>query len=338
MKPFIPQLVYIEPRALEYPLGVEWKEKFEKMGIDIRYTTSHNQVRNIPGDTPFQKYRNAKSTLVIGVRKTLKFDTSKPSAEYAIPLATGCMGHCHYCYLQTTLGSKPYIRVYVNLEEIFQQAKQYIEERVPEITRFEASCTSDIVGIDHLTHSLKKTIEFIGETKLGRLRFTTKYHYVDHLLNAKHNGNTRFRFSINSDWVIRHLEPGTSRLDERISAALKVAKAGYPIGFVVAPLYRHEGWKEEYGELFKKLGEAIEDDNLTFELIQHRFTKPAKKFIEARYPKTKLEMDEKKRKYKWGRYGIGKYVYQTEEERELKETMEQYIHYYFPNAIIEYFT
>lgn len=98
------------------------------MGIDIRYTTSHNQVRNIPGETPLQKYRNAKSTLVIGVRKTLKFDTSKPSAEYAIPLATGCMGHCHYCYLQTTLGSKPYIRVYVNLEEIFQQAKQYIEE------------------------------------------------------------------------------------------------------------------------------------------------------------------------------------------------------------------
>lgn len=127
-------------------------------------------------------------------------------------------------------------------------------------------------------------------------------------------------------------------MDERISAALKVAKAGYPIGFVVAPLYRHDGWKEGYRKLFKKLGDVIEDDNLTFELIQHRFTKPAKKVIEARYPKTKLEMDEKKRKYKWGRYGIGKYVYQTEEERELKETMEQYIHYYFPNAIIEYFT
>ncbi|GAA3322092.1 hypothetical protein GCM10020331_040580 [Ectobacillus funiculus] len=53
------------------------------------------------------------------MRRTLKFDTSKPSAEYAIPLATGCMGHCHYCYLQTTLGSKPYVRVYVNLDEIF---------------------------------------------------------------------------------------------------------------------------------------------------------------------------------------------------------------------------
>ena len=30
IKPFVPQLVYIEPQALEYPLGRELKEKFEK--------------------------------------------------------------------------------------------------------------------------------------------------------------------------------------------------------------------------------------------------------------------------------------------------------------------
>lgn len=205
IKPFVPQLVYIEPGAMEYPLGVQLKEKFEKMGIEIRQTTSHNQVRNIPGKNDLQKYRNAKSTLVVGVRKTLKFDTSKPSAEYAIPFATGCMGHCHYCYLQTTMGSKPYIRTYVNVEEILGQAEQYMQERAPQITRFEAACTSDIVGIDHLTHSLKRAIEYFGESELGQLRFVTKFHHVDHLLDAKHNGRTRFRFSINADYVIKTL-------------------------------------------------------------------------------------------------------------------------------------
>ncbi len=342
MKPFVPQLVYVEPKALEkYPLAQELKQKFEDMGLEIRETTSHNQVRDLPGNNELQKYRNAKSTLVIGIRKTLKFDTSKPSAEYAIPLATGCMGHCHYCYLQTTLGSKPYIRTYVNLDEIFDQAQKYIDERAPEITRFEASCTSDIVGIDHLTHSLKRTIEFIGQTELGRLRFTTKYHHVDHLLDAKHNGNTRFRFSVNSKWVIKNLEMATSSLEQRLGAAKKVVEAGYPLGFVVAPLYLHDNWKEGYKELFDIINEMIPADyfkNITFELIQHRFTKPAKKVIEKRYPKSKLEMDEEKRKYKWGRYGIGKYVYQKDEAQELRETMEGYIHSYFPEASIEYFT
>jgi spore photoproduct lyase len=271
----------------------------------------------------------------------LKFDSSKPSAEYAIPLATGCMGHCHYCYLQTTLGSKPYIRTYVNLDEIFEAAEKYINERKPEITRFEAACTSDIVGIDHLTHSLKRAIEYFGKSEYGVLRFVTKFHHVDHLLDAEHNGKTRFRFSINSRYVIKNFEPGTSSFEERMEAARKVAGAGYPLGFIVAPIYRHEAWKEGYHELFERLSEALKGvdiPDLTFELIQHRFTGPAKKVIQKNYPKTKLELDETKRKYKWGRYGIGKYVYQNEEAAELETTIRGYIAEFFPKAEIQYFT
>ncbi|WP_010192957.1 spore photoproduct lyase [Bacillus sp. m3-13] len=341
MKPFVPQLVYIEPKALDYPLGVELKNKFESMGLEIRETTSHNQIRNLPGDNDFQKYRTAKSTLVVGVRKTLKFDSSKPSAEYAIPFATGCMGHCHYCYLQTTMGSKPYIRTYVNLDEIFDAADKYMQERAPEITRFEASCTSDIVGIDHLTHSLKKAIEYFGKSEHGMLRFVTKFHHVDHLLDADHRGKTRFRFSVNADYVIKNFEPGTSSLDLRIEAAAKVAGANYPLGFIVAPIYLHDGWEEGYKTLLQKLYDKLPahaTEDLTFELIQHRFTKPAKRVIQQNYPMTKLELDEAKRQYKWGRYGIGKYVYTKDEATEIKETLSEYIHSYFPQARIEYFT
>lgn len=341
VKPFVPQLVYVEPRALDYPLGRELISKFETMGIEIRETTSHNQIRNLPGDNDFQKYRIAKSTLVVGVRKTLKFDTSKPSAEFAIPFATGCMGHCHYCYLQTTMGSKPYIRTYVNIDDIFEAADQYMKERAPEITRFEASCTSDIAGIDHLTHALKKAIEYFGKSDLGQLRFVTKFAHIDHLLDAKHNGRTRFRFSMNDDYIIKNFEPGTSRQAERIEAARKVGEAGYPLGFIIAPIYLHDGWKEGYKDMFEKLESALTHSSkkdLTFELIQHRFTKPAKNVIQKNYPMTKLELDETKRKWKWGRYGIGKYVYTDQEQEDIKDTLGRYIHTYFPNSKIEYFT
>ncbi len=251
------------------------------------------------------------------------------------------MGHCHYCYLQTTLGDKPYIRTYVNLDDIYESAETYMKERAPELTRFEAACTSDIVGIDHLTHSLKETIEFIGQKDYGRLRFVTKYHHVDHLLDAKHNGNTRFRFSVNAAHVIKYFEPGTSSFLERIEAAGKVAKADYPLGFIVAPIIWHEGWEEGYLELFERL-EAIlppyAKKDLTFEMIQHRFTKTAKRIIEKRYPKSKLEMEEEERKYKWGRYGRGKYVYQDDKAGDLKNTLTEYIDRFFPQAKIEYFT
>jgi spore photoproduct lyase len=341
VKPFVPDLVFFEPKSLEYPMGEELYEKFKQMGIPIKQTTSHNRVTGIPGDTPTEAYRNAKRTLVIGVRKTLKFDTSKPSAEYAIPLATGCMGHCHYCYLQTTMSAKPYIRVYVNLEEIFAAADRYMDERAPEITRFEAACTADPVGLEHLTGSLKKCIEFMGQRELGRLRFVTKYDTVDTMLDAKHNKHTRFRFSMNADYVIKNFEPATAPYKDRIKAAGKVARANYPLGFILAPLIRFDGWQEGYDDLLKRLSEELPPEakkDLTFELIMHRFTKTAKRTILERYPKTKLEMDEESRKYKWGRYGRGKYVYQDDEAAELRDFMVEQIAHYFPEGRVEYFT
>ncbi|HZG14188.1 MAG TPA: spore photoproduct lyase [Candidatus Bathyarchaeia archaeon] len=338
---FVPEMVFFEPQALEYPLGKELYARYEKEQIPIKMTTSHNQVRGIPGDTEVEQYRNAKRTLVVGVRKTLKFEPSKPSAEYALPLATGCAAHCHYCYLNTNIGTKPYLRVYVNTDDIFAQTEKYIQERLPEITRFEAACTSDPVSIEHITGNLKRAIEFMGRQPHGRLRFVTKFHHVDSLLDAKHNKHTRFRFSMNADYVIKNFEPGTSSFQERIEAAGKVARAGYPLGFILAPLYWHEGWEQGYSNLIERLSEQLTDEakqDLTFELIQHRFTKVAKNLILKRYPKTKLEMNEEERKYKWGKYGRGKYVYHDVQAKALQAHLEREIHRHFPQARIEYFT
>ncbi|EFM09901.1 Radical SAM domain protein [Paenibacillus curdlanolyticus YK9] len=338
---FIPDLIYFEPKSLEYPKGRRIFDWAQQEGIPYRMTSSHNRITNLPGDTELEQYKMAKRTLVVGIRKTLKFDTSKPSAEYAIPIATGCMGHCHYCYLQTTLGAKPYIRIYVNTDDIMEAARGYIEERKPEITRFEAACTSDPVGLEPISGSLRELIEFMADQEFGRLRFVTKFHHVDSLLDARHNGHTRIRFSVNSKYVIRHFEPNTSRFEERIEAASKVAHAGYPIGFIIAPIIWHEGWEDGYGELIEQLAKSLPPEarqNLTFELIQHRFTKTAKNVIERRYPKTKLEMDIEKRKYKWGRWGQGKYVYPDEQADALRMYLSERIFDHFPESTIDYFT
>lgn len=340
-KPFMPDLVFFEPKALEYEMGERLHKQFKEMDIPIKMTTSHNRVTGIPGDTPAQAYRNAKNTLVVGIKKSMDLEQSKPSADYSLPPSTGCMGHCHYCYLQTSMGRKPYVRVYANIDEILATAKKYIERRAPQMTSFEAACSSDPVGVEHLTGSLKKMVNFFGQEELGRLRFVTKYANVDSLLDAEHNKHTRFRFSVNSQYVIKSFEPGTSHFHERVEAAGKVARAGYPTGFIVAPIIMYDGWEQGYEELFQRLSDVLVPEakrDLTFELIQHRFTATAKKIIQERYPKSKLEMDETKRQYKWGKYGRGKWVYPKDEATILEETIREYITHYFPQARIDYFT
>ncbi|HEX3030501.1 MAG TPA: spore photoproduct lyase [Clostridia bacterium] len=341
MELFMPERVFFEPSSLNYPLGQEIYDYFSQRGIEIIKAPSSSVSRSIPGSTEKQKYARSKKTLVIAIKKSSKLDVCKPSADFEFSLVTNCPGSCEYCYLQTTQGYKPYLRTYVNLEDIFSNIRKKIDEGSG-ITTFEVASAGDPLALEHITGSLSKTIELFGSLEKGRLRVVTKFNNVDPLLALKHNGHTRFRVSVNSRYVIKNFEHSTSSFDERIEASSKLASAGYPIGFIVAPIMIYKGWKEEYQELFITLQKQVKPtetkEPVTFELIQHRFTPVAKKFIMERFPNTKLDMDESKRQLKWGKYGRFKYVYPKEEASEMKEFISTLITENFPDAKIEYFT
>lgn len=340
MKPFVPKRAFFEPKALDYELGKELYEKLQALKIPIKFTGSHNRVTGIPGKTPQEAFREAKRTLVVGVRKSTSFAACKPSAHYQLPLNTSCPSMCEYCYLATTLGKKPYLRVYVNIDDIFDQAQKYMAERAPEITWFEGAATSDPIPTEYLTGILFKTIEFFGRQNLGRFRFVTKHDQVDTLLTACHNGHTRFRFSLNAASIIEKYEHVTPSMVERVVAAGKVARAGFPLGFIIAPVFYFPGWQEEYAKLLEALDAQLPKEarlDLTFELISHRFTKRAKNNILDLFPESTLPMDESERKLKYGQFGYVKYIYQPEVMKEMKDFIESRLSSIFPQAKIEYF-
>ena len=341
MELWIPDRVYFEPSAREYPAGERIYQYCVDKDIPVLTTTSHNQVKGIPGETEKEKFANAKKTLVVGTKKSMKFEVCKPSAHYQFSLMTNCPGNCEYCYLFTTQGKKPYVRVYVNLQDTFTNIDRYIEERLPHATMFEAASTGDPLAVEHITGTLNETVEHFGKLEKGRLRIVTKYSNVENLLNAQHNGHTRFRFTVNSEFITKNFEHNTDSLSDRLLAAEMVAKAGYPIGFIIAPIIRHENWEEGYRELFQKLHQIEtlrRKSHITFELIQHRFTLNAKTTILERYPNTKLDMDEEKRVKKYGKYGRMKYIYKKDEAEEIRIFITSEIKKYFPKGQIQYFT
>ncbi len=342
---FIPNRVFYEPGALDYPLGKTLVERFLQMGVSVSATASHNRITGIPGNTAAVAYREAKRTLVIGVRRSKTFQSCKPSAHYQLPLVTSCPGMCEYCYLATTLGKKPYVRIYVNLAEILGIASSLIQERLPEITQFEGAATSDPVPVERYTGALKQTIEFFGREPNGRFRFVTKYTDIESLLDAKHEGHTRFRFSLNCSEIVKKYEHGTPPPEERIIASGKVLKADYPLGFIIAPIFRFEGWQEAYRRLMERTAEELtrraplgwSSEQLTLEFISHRYTAKAKATILEVFPNSTLPMQEDERKFKYGQFGYGKYIYQPEEMKEMKEFFQEQAKFYFPLAQVEYF-
>ncbi len=289
---FLPHRVVFEEAALEYPLGQQIWQRFKSDSkARLEVLQKRQRITGTRGASPAEAYTEGKRTLIIGVRRTLDFQSCRPSAHFQLPLVSGCMGQCEYCYLNTHFGKNPYVRVYVNLDEILAQTKQYIEQRKPETTVFEGAATSDPVPVEPYTGALAETIGFFAGQDHGSFRFVTKYTDIESLLTIEHRGRTTIRFSINSDHIIKSYEHAAPSLVKRLETAQKIARAGYPMGFIIGPVIIYDGWKQDYQEMFNLLTQylsASEPQNLSFEIISHRFTAKAKKIIEAVYPHTDL--------------------------------------------------
>lgn len=337
---FVPKRIIFEKGSLDYEIGEDIYNTFkDNKNIEIIRLTSNKVKQHIPGEDLYSFYREGKSTLVVGVKKGLKFQSCKPSAHYQLPLVSGCIGNCEYCYLNTNLGHKPYTKINVNIDDILKQAEKYINERLPDTTIFEGSATSDPIPVEPYTNSLRKTIEFFGKGDNGRFRFVTKYNDVEGLLNANHNGKTEIRFTLNTDKVIKNYERKTASFEKRIEASVQVAKAGYPLGFIIAPVFIYEGWKKDYRDLLIELNSKLPKDlkyPLTFEVISHRYTPRAKNIIMEVFPENTLPMEDEKRKYKYGQFGYGKFVYTKEELQDMKGFFTNTINEIFENKEIKY--
>jgi len=337
---FIPARILFEKNTLDYEIGFSIYNYFkDNKNVEIIMLKSSRIKENIPGDNLYNYYREGKKTLVVGIKRSMKFQSCKPSAHYQLPLLSGCTGQCQYCYLNTNLSDKPYMRVNVNIDDIFTQAQNYIDERLPDQTIFEGSATSDPIPVEPYSNSLKHTIQFFSKSETGRFRFVTKYNDINTLLDIEHGNNTEIRFTLNTNKVINEYENKTPSLDKRIEACKKVIEAKYPMGFIIAPIFIYDGWKSDYKNLLIDLKASLPDKishPLSFEVISHRYTTKAKNTILEVFPETSLPMNNEERTYKYGQFGYGKYVYTKEEINEIKIFFNKQINDLFSDNIIKY--
>jgi len=315
-------------------------------------------VEELPGDQVRLKvederrlYAEAKSTLAVVVAPPSKrrFQPIAPSADWRIDLAEGCPAHCAYCYLAGSLKGPPITRAYANLPEIFAALPDHLGQgtvtsrsrhRAGEGTTFEASCYTDPLGIEHLTGSLAALVEAFGRWQAdAQLRFTTKFAAVEPLLGLDHGGRTRMRASVNPAAYAR-FEGGTSPVADRLAALRRMAQAGYRVGLTVAPIIAADGWERAYDALLADAAAALNDvaDDVTVELITHRFTQGSREVLRSWYPGSRLPMGPEGRAEKRTKFGGVKHVYDADTMRALRGFFERAVPRHLPDARILYWT
>ena len=359
---WMPQRAIFTPAALEWEHGQNILKRVEALGIPVEKLKA-NRLTGLRGADERATYATAKRTLAVVVAPPgqLKLSPIPPSADWQFHVAEGCPAHCQYCYLAGSLSGPPIVRVFANLSEILSNLASFEDKKSgvapprglsptsergrADSSSFEVSCYTDPLGIEHLTGSLAKAIEYFGTRERGFLRWVSKFDAVDELLGLKHNGQTRARASVNAEPISRRLEGGTANVPARLNALRKMALppekggGGYPIGLVIAPIMPMDDWREHYTKLLDEAQNALGfAPDLTFELITHRFTPGSKDVLLQWYPKTSLDLDESKREVKRNKFGGTKYVYPRETMKELKTWFHQEIAARFPNGKILYWT
>jgi spore photoproduct lyase len=256
MPAFIPQRVYAEKGCEAYALGRALIEKYRALGIDIIPTDDHNRIPELR-ERPDADFPKLKRYLVLGIRKSLAHQRNNKTSDFLVPYtSSGCSAMCLYCYLVCTYYKSAYLRVFVNREAMMDKLKKAAEKYPGSV--FEIGSNSDLVLENSVSGSLKWTIERFADVGNARLTLPTKFDMVDPLLTLRHGHNVTVRMSLNPDEIIRRVEFGTSRLEERIGALNKLHGAGYGVGILIAPIILLDGWQEMYERLLMTMAGSVD--------------------------------------------------------------------------------
>ncbi len=274
---FHPERLVLTRGALDTPARRAFVEKaraaFPDAEVVKQLDRSHmDAALCAPGRPHAERVARGKRTLVIGVignavRRSREKGVACPN--YWHFSTTGfCWYDCAYCYLAGSCSSlvSPTVKVFVNLEDVLRQLRR-LSRRLERAGAPPASCylgkLQDGLSLDWLTGFSKALVPFFAREPRLRWVVLTKSACVDHLLGLEHRGRSVISWSVNPARLCRAYEPGAASLAERLRAAGRCARAGYPVRFLIMPLLPVEGWPELYRRLVDELLDAAAPERIT---------------------------------------------------------------------------
>lgn len=324
--------VYYEADSMNYPLGKMLRERFQSIPwIEI---DSHNKIPEMQ-EKSNEEFACMKRNLIIGIRKTHKYVENHKVSDYLVPYtSSGCSAMCLYCYLVCNYNKCSYLRLFVNREQMMDKIIR-TSLKGDTVHTFEIGSNSDLVLENTITQGLEWSIEYFARNGRGFLTFPTKFHMIDPLLTLDHKGKTIFRISLNPQEIIQNIELGTSNLTMRIKAANKMCEAGYPTGFLIAPIILIPGWKESYTALFQQMQEQLSakvKKQMFLELILMTYSYIHRAINQEAFPNAPALYDPEQMT---GR-GRGRYCYRPELRKEAEEFLRSTLFQIFGNVSILY--
>jgi spore photoproduct lyase family protein len=210
--------------------------------------------------------RIKRSTLVLGVKKSLPMRPNGRSAHFIAPsTSNGCAMACAYCYVPRRKGFANPITLFVNTEQAGAAIRRHASKQgpLPEPDLIDPAYWIYDIGengdlsVDAAVHDgVRDLVHLFRDLPNAKASFATKAVNRD-LLGYEPRGKTRIRFSLMPERVARVVDVRTSPIPERIAAIDDFVAAGYEVHANFSPVILYEGWEEDWRALFRQIGDGV---------------------------------------------------------------------------------
>jgi len=332
MKLFFPSKIYIEKGVEKLPLTKDILKRFPNVPSE---TAGHASEVYEKVKTERDQWVTGKKTIFLARDQGRSFKPFPEAEDYfscdyhSLHLQEGCDMECSYCILQSYL-TNPLLMIYVNIDEILENLQNFLNHHPDKFFRIGTGHLSDSLSLDHITHTSIILVLFFSKQKNAVLEFKTKSDNIANLLELKPHGKTIVSWSINAGPIQKEEEHKCASIDERLTAASKIAKIeDYRVGFHFDPMIDFENWEEEYETTVKKIAAAVSADKIAWVSIGSlRMMPDLKKKMQERFPKSKLPYGE------WINGMDGKLRYFKHRRLELYKGLVAMLEKYLPGVTI----
>ncbi len=200
-------------------------------------------------------------------------------------IGSNCPVDCSYCILQAYF-NQPFIRLFVNTEEIFFKLKVFVDNYPGEIIRLGTGEFTDSLALDQLTGFSDLLFSELASYPQVLVELKTKTAVIDNLIKNPPMRNILVSWSLNPLEIIKKEERGAASLNGRLEAALVCQKKGYNLGFHFDPIFFFKGWEEAYQKTVRLLFSKIHPEKIAWiSMGCFRYMPALKSIIQQRHPK-----------------------------------------------------
>ena len=205
---------------------------------------------------------------------------------------TNCPLDCSYCILQAYI-NRPVTTVHANVDEMVDELREEAAAQPDRLFRVGTGDLADALALDPIGEVSRELVPKIAQIPNVVLELKTKTSAVDQLLDLDHVGRVVVSWSLNTPAIAVAEEHRCASIQERLSAAQRVAEAGYLVGFHFDPMVIHDDWERGYTDTVGRLFDMVPADRVAWvSMGTLRFPPQMLKTMQQRFPNSRLPLGE----------------------------------------------